>query len=169
MKRCPAKKWTEWAKSVQTRIGQYPAWYGKSPMSVLADNSLSYQSRVLFGIIAAKTYKTREKCNTVEITTRGLGALLNQSPQTISNWLKELENVGCVEKLSKNRSRSVYRLTSPAFRYKVRVEAAPNAVADVGSEALPLLRNKRRRCPKCLKTAQITSTAGVCGPCLERW
>jgi hypothetical protein len=169
MKRCPDKKWTEWAKSVQTRIGQYPAWYGKSPMTVLADNSITYQARVLFGIIAAKTYKTRAKCNTVAITARGLGVLLEQSPQTICNWLKELEKRGHIEKLSKSRAKSVYRLTSPVFKYRVHVEAAPNAVAEVDSARLAILRDKKRRCPKCRQMARITSTSGACDACVKDW
>jgi hypothetical protein len=138
-------------------------------MSVLIDGSISYQARVLFGIIAAKTYKTSEKSNLATVTTRGLGALLGHSPQTISNWLKELESAGHVERVSKDRARGVFRLTSPVFAYRATVETAPNVVAEVESEALPIVRDKRRRCPKCKAVARIASTSGICDECLAEW
>ena len=169
MKHCHTQSGTDWAKSVTSRVGQYPGWFGKLPVALGLDFSVSSDAKVLFGIIAAKTYKTREKSNHVEVTTRGLAVLFNCSRTTISRWLNQLERHGYIEKLSKTKAKSVYRLTSEAFDYRVHVETAPDAVAEISSTALPVLRDKRRPCPKCLKTAVISSAYGICATCLATW
>lgn len=166
---CKAQDFTEWAKSVKARVLQYPGWYGKSPMSVLADFSISSDAKVLFGILGAKTYKTPTKSNVISFSTREVAELFGVTAPTISNWLKELEDEKHIEKLSKTRARSVYRLLSPVFDYRVRVETGENAAAEVESKSLPMIRDKRRKCPKCKKVVRIASTSGVCDGCLSEW
>lgn len=169
MKPCKVQSFTVWAESVKSRALQFPGWFGKSPAKVLIDVSISSDAKVLHGILALKTYKTRGKCNVVSVTTRELAALLGKTAPTISTWLKQLEIAGHIEKLSGRQAKSVYRLASPAFDYRVRVETAPGAVAEVATERLPVLRDKKRRCPKCKVMARIESTSGVCADCLAEW
>lgn len=170
MSRCKAQGFTEWAESVKSRVLQHPGWYGRIPMSVLTDLAISYECKTLFGILSAKTYKTRDKCNTVSLTTREIAELFGNTAPTISNWLKELENAGHIVKLSKSRAKSVYQLVSPVFDYRVRVETAPNVAKETTSKELPAIRaGKRAECGKCRKPKRITSTSGICAECLEEW
>src|SRR5689334_22735349 len=118
MKRCSTQSGTDWAKSVSSRAEQFPGWFGKIPVALSLDKSVSSDAKVLFGILAAKTYKTREKCNTVQATTRGLAELLGKGPATINRWIKQLEVAGHIEKLAKRKARGIYRLCSPAFEYR---------------------------------------------------
>jgi|GEM_PF-6283252 len=169
MSRCAINSGTDWAKSVLSRAAQFPGWFGKHPASVLLDKSISSEAKVLYGILALKTYKTREKSNLADASTRGMAILMGVGASTISRWMKELERSGHIERLSPNKSRGVYRLVSPVFDYRVRVETAANAVADVSSERLTMLRDKRRKCPKCGVQGRVVSTAGVCDDCLADW
>ena len=169
MKNCKAQKCTDWAESVKSRALQYPGWFGKHPATVLLDSSVSYPARVLFGVLALKTYKTRATSNTVQASTRGVAALMGTTAATISNWLGELQRAKHIERVSQDKTRGVYRLLSPVFSYRVKVETAPNATADVSSEHLPILRDKRRICPKCRTRARISSSSGVCDGCLRDW
>lgn len=169
MKICNSQKVTDWAKSVQSRALQNPSWFGKVPVSLLLDKSVSPEAKVMFGTLAAKTYKTPSKSNIVSVTLRELAVLFNKTPMTISRWVGQLERGGHVERLSGQNAKSVFRLVSPVFDYHVRVETAPNAVADVMASQLPALRSKNRLCPKCKRTKAIDSTSGICAECLSAW
>lgn len=166
---CKPQKLTDWAESVKSRTLQYPGWFGKTPMALLLNVSISCESKVVFGILAAKTYKTQGKCNIAQASTRDLASILNVSNTAVSNWLKELSGAGWIERISRARCVGVYRLLSPVFAYRAIVETAPNARVLVPSEQLPLLRDKRCKCPKCRRVKRMSSSSGVCDECLKEW
>jgi DNA-binding transcriptional ArsR family regulator len=145
----------------------FPQWFGKTPMMVSADLSISSDAVRVFGILSAKIYKNGSR--TVSVTTRGISVLLKKSPQTIMRWLKQLENAGHIEKISGRNVRSTYRLLSPAFSYRVIVETSPNSSREVASEKLAILRDKKRKCPKCKQVRRVVSSSGVCEDCLSAW
>lgn len=169
MKPCKAQNFTEWSESVKARAVQNPGWFGKYPVALLLDKSVSSDAKVLFGILAAKTYKTQGKSNVVSVSTRELAVLFTRSAPTISTWIGQLVQAGHLERISPRKAKSVLRLTSPVFEYSMRVETAPNAVADIDSGHAPMLRDKKRRCPKCRQVRHISSTSGVCDGCLSEW
>lgn len=170
MKRCLIHSETETPKSVSSSVRQHPRKFVRIPLTVMYDESITSDDRDLFGHLSAKTYKNNAiRCNTVMFTLRDLAEILRVGAQTVSRRLGRLEAAGHIKKLSKNREKSVYRLISPVFDYKVHVESGKDAVAETTSTELPILRDKKRRCPKCKALSRIVSTSGVCDSCVREW
>ena len=170
MKKCPVQSGTLWAQTVTSRMGQFQGLWTHKPSSVSLDFTISSDACRVYDILCIENYKSNFRTNLVSVTTRGLAELTGKSRTTVSRWLKELCDNNHLEKISGHGQALVYRILSPVYDYKVRVETGPNEAHETTSRELPSIRTgKRAVCPKCKKPAKITSTSGVCGKCLEAW
>lgn len=133
------------------------------------DLSISSEAVRVFLLLALQNYQNGKKTNLVTISTRKLAEMRGTSHETIRKHLIELATHGHIEKLGKARGKATYRLMAPMFQSNFRVQTAPTIAVDIEAAQLPVVRDKKRKCPKCRKIERIASTSGVCERCLAEW
>lgn len=169
MKNWKVQEFPDSGKTGKCRGFQNPRHYSMSPKSLNLDKSVSDGAFRVFSILALQNYQKGRKTSVVQMSTREIADLKGASHTTIRKWLGELATGGYIEKLGSARGKAAFRLTGPMFQSNFRVQAAPGVVADVETSQLPIVRDKKRRCPKCKRVERITSTSGVCDQCLSEW
>ncbi len=102
-------------KSVASKVERSPRRYSRIPLSVLWDQSLSYQSRIVYGTSACSAHQG----NTASVGLRRIGEILGMSRSTTQRRIVELEAAGHIKLAPKvNGRRASYELTSPVFAQK---------------------------------------------------
>lgn len=100
-------------KSVSRKLKRY----GRIPMNLLLDKSVSSEAVRIYGILAASVFQG----NVATIGMRRIGALIGKSPATVMRRLRELTEATHIKPgQRKNGQRAFYVLTSPVFGQKQR-------------------------------------------------
>jgi DNA-binding MarR family transcriptional regulator len=101
---------TVYEKSVSAKVRRSPRWFGKSPATVLLDNSLSDLAVRVYGTMGLKTEE-----GSCSVGVRYLARILNSSSATIARKIAELVDAGHLKRLPQdNGARAVFQFTSPA-------------------------------------------------------
>jgi hypothetical protein len=105
------------AKSVSSRVKRFPQWYGRVPLEVSSDSSISSDCVRVYSLIVLGAFQG----NVVYIGMRQIATLSGMSPATVMRRIRELESAGhLVVKKDSAGKRSWYELTSPVFGQKQR-------------------------------------------------
>jgi len=113
--------------------------YGRIPLSVLGDHSLTAEARIVYAGLAAAAFQG----NVSYIGQRFLGELIGMSQATISRKLDELEKCGHIKQFEDGRGRrSYWSLESPVFAKKQRAGAQEVVSAPSGGRRLASVRRE---------------------------
>jgi hypothetical protein len=138
---CPTLGGTVSAKSVLSRVGRFPGWYGRTPARVLLSRELSSDAVRIYGILALKT----SEGSISTLGMRVLGELLGKGRTTIQRRLRELVTHGdLVMHKDGNGKRAYYELTSTVFSArKVERRAVPARKSPGKTYLSPTVRQAR--------------------------
>lgn len=132
------------AKTVTSRVGRFPKWFGRVPAAVLIDLTVSSHAVRVFGILALKTLEG----NISVLGCRELGKLIGKSRSTALRYIGELVSAGHLEIVpSANGHRSSYRLLSQVFIEEPKSK--------------PIIK----ACSKCGQVSKLHRNTGWCDPC----